>query len=64
MASTESAEAAYAKPVRIVKLGKDAAPLVKGGFVGYDEFKDFSPLFADNLDWITAAIAQSGGGSR
>ena len=45
------------RPVRSVKLGKEAAPLVKGGFVGYDEAKDFSWLFTPNFDWITTALA-------
>jgi len=40
------------RPVRIVKLPKEAAPLVKGGFVGYDEVKDFEWLFAENIQWI------------
>ncbi len=55
---------AYGKPVRIVKLGRDAAPLVKGGFVGYDEFKDFSHLFADNLEWMTLALQECGKGKQ
>jgi alpha-beta hydrolase superfamily lysophospholipase len=62
LSSEESAKAAYQRPVRIVKLGKDATPLIKGGFVGYDEFKDFTPLFAENLDWISATLDSFGGG--
>jgi pimeloyl-ACP methyl ester carboxylesterase len=42
------------RPVRIVKLPKEAAPLVKGGFVGADEVKDFNWLFAENANWIQA----------
>jgi Serine aminopeptidase, S33 len=42
------------RPVRIVKLPKEAAPLVKGGFVGADEVKDFNWLFAENAEWIQA----------
>jgi hypothetical protein len=49
-----TAASAYDRPVRIVKLDKRAAPLVKGGFVGYDEAKDFSWLFAPNAEWIAA----------
>jgi hypothetical protein len=56
LADEEQATAAYKRPVRIVELGKDAAPLVKGGFVGYDEFKDFTPIFAPNADWIERAV--------
>jgi alpha/beta superfamily hydrolase len=53
MIDDSTATMAYRRPVRIVKLDKQAAPLVKGGFVGYDEAKDFSWLFAPNSDWIT-----------
>jgi esterase/lipase len=49
-----TAASAYDRPVRIVKLDKRAAPLVKGGFVGYDEAKDFGWLFAPNAEWIAA----------
>ena len=42
------------RPVRVVKLPKEAAPLVKGGFVGADEVKDFDWLFAENAKWIQA----------
>jgi hypothetical protein len=42
------------RPVRVVKLPKEAAPLVKGGFVGADEVKDFNWLFAENAKWIQA----------
>jgi Serine aminopeptidase, S33 len=45
------------RPVRIVKLPKEAAPLVKGGFVGYDEVKDFDWLFQENADWIEGYVA-------
>jgi hypothetical protein len=64
LANEEDAAAAYERPVRIVKLSKDAAPLVKGGFVAYDEFKDFSPIFATNADWIEHTLITSGGRSR
>jgi hypothetical protein len=47
------AEARYQRPVRIVALGRDAVPLAKGGTPAHDEFKDFSGLFAPNLEWIT-----------
>jgi hypothetical protein len=45
------------KPVKIVPLGKNAAPLVKGGAVGHDEMKDFSWLFAPNFEWIAGVLA-------
>jgi alpha/beta superfamily hydrolase len=50
----------YDRPVRVIKLDRQAAPLVKGGFVGYDEAKDFNWLFSPNADWIAA----SAGGAR
>ena len=53
-----SAALAYSRPVRIVNLDRHAAPLVKGGFVGYDEAKDFNWLFAPNCVWITSAAHQ------
>jgi hypothetical protein len=53
----ESAKVAYGRPVKIVTLTKQAAPLVKGGNVGYDEAKDFSWLFAPNFEWIAANTA-------
>lgn len=42
------------KPVRVVKLPRGAAPLVRGGFVGYDEVKDFDWLFSEHAGWIEA----------
>ena len=63
MGSDESAATVYDRPVRIVKLGKEAAPLVKGGFVGYDEVKDFTWLFSQNSDWITSTSAMPKGRS-
>ncbi len=45
--------AAYRRPVRIVQLGKNAAPLVLGGLLnGFEESKDFSWLFVPNYEWI------------
>jgi hypothetical protein len=47
---------AYKKPVKIVKLGKEAAPLVKPHF-GNDETKDFSWLYSSNYEWVAGALA-------
>jgi hypothetical protein len=44
----------HERPVRVVKLPRSAAPLVKGGFVGYDEVKDFEWLFSENAGWVEA----------
>jgi hypothetical protein len=52
LANEAMAAANYSKPVRIVELRKNAAPLVKGGSAGYDEFRDFSWLFSENMDWL------------
>jgi Serine aminopeptidase, S33 len=52
-----SASATYNKPVRIINLGREASPLVRGGSVGYDEAKDFSWLFEENFAWIALAMA-------
>jgi len=54
MENEETASATYEKPVKIVKLSKEAVPLAKGGTPAHDEFKDFSWLFAPNLEWIVA----------
>ena len=56
--SEESAAATYNRPVRIVKLTREAAPLGKGGLVGHDDLKDFNWLYAPNRAWIAAAAAQ------
>jgi pimeloyl-ACP methyl ester carboxylesterase len=59
----ESAAQNYGRPVRIVKLTRDAAPLSKGGLVGYDDLKDFNWLYAPNREWIANAVAQLSKGS-
>jgi pimeloyl-ACP methyl ester carboxylesterase len=47
----------YRRPVRIVALGKNAAPLVLGGFLqGYEEGKDFNWLFAPEYQWIASSL--------
>jgi hypothetical protein len=60
--SEESAAQKYKRPVRIVKLTREAAPLAKGGLVGYDDLKDFDWLYAPNREWIAAAAAQTNKG--
>lgn len=45
------------KPVRSVPLSRKAAPLVKGGFVGYDEVKNFDWLFDAEASWIESQLA-------
>jgi len=58
------AREAYEKPVRLVKLGKEAIPLVKGGPAVADIPRDFSTLFAKNWSWLSAALALDAGGIR
>jgi pimeloyl-ACP methyl ester carboxylesterase len=55
----ESASQAYQRPVKIVKLTREAAPLAKGGLIGYDDLKDFTWLFAPNRDWIVREWVES-----
>lgn len=58
LASEEMAGRAYKRPVKIVKLTREAAPLGKGGLAGYDDLKDFGWLFAPNCEWISTVAAQ------
>lgn len=46
----------HGKPVRLVKFGRDAHALTMP-YVRFDEVKDLSPLYAENYDWITGALA-------
>jgi pimeloyl-ACP methyl ester carboxylesterase len=62
LASEEQAAHAYRRPVRIVKLTREAAPLAKGGLVGYDDLKDFGWLYEPNREWIEAISTQSAKG--
>jgi len=50
------------KPVRVVKLEKGAAPLVKGSSVEYEGIgKDFSWLYAENYEWIRSHYGRCDG---
>lgn len=57
LADEDGAALGHSKPVKVVALGKSAAPLVKGGAVGHDEMKDFGWLFSSNFEWIAAVSA-------
>jgi len=46
---------AYKRPVKVIRLGREAAPLVKP-YVGYDEVKDLSWLYASNFEWLAGAL--------
>ena len=57
MVSPNDPMASYRRPVRIVQLGKSAAPLVLGGLLlGFEEGKDFSWLFTPNYEWIASSL--------
>jgi alpha/beta superfamily hydrolase len=56
MRDDASARAEYKKPVRIIKLGREASPLVKAGTVADDRAKDFTWLFSENWQWIATSI--------
>lgn len=58
------ADRTYDRPVRIVKLGREAAPLTKYGEWGLDDVKDFTWLFAPNCEWIEVASTNSQKRSR
>jgi len=62
LANQEGAALQYKRPVRIVTLTSGAAPLAKGGLVGYHDPKDFSWLFAPNREWIAAFASHSSRG--
>jgi hypothetical protein len=62
LANEESAALHYKRPVRIVTLTREAAPLAKGGLVGYDDLKDFAWLFEPNRAWIAQAASQASRG--
>lgn len=47
--------AAYKRPVRTVRFGKDEASLVMP-YPRYDEQKDLSGLYSDNFKWVAGAL--------
>ena len=47
------------RPFKITRLGKEAAPLGRGGSVGYDDLKDFTWLFKPHFEWIAEAATKS-----
>jgi hypothetical protein len=61
--SEERATATYDRPVKVVRLTRDAAPLSKGGVVGYDDLKDFGWLYAPSGEWVASVAAQAGKGA-
>jgi alpha-beta hydrolase superfamily lysophospholipase len=61
MGDESSSWETYKKPVKIVKLGKDAAPLVKP-HLRYNEVKDLTWLYSCNFEWMAEALALQTGG--
>jgi hypothetical protein len=59
LGSENSSCEAHGKPVKIVKLGKEATPLVKPHF-GNDEAKDFNWLYSAHYAWVVEALALPG----
>ncbi len=55
---------ANARSLRIVPLGKEAAPLVKSGYLADEKPKDFTWLFSDNWDWIATNLRHSREGKQ
>jgi hypothetical protein len=56
MQDEDTARVAYERPVRIVKLGREAVPLINAGSVLHDKAKDLAWLFRENCEWITTSI--------
>lgn len=53
------------RPVRAVELSKHAAPLVRGSSDAYEAInKDFNALYAESLEWISAALGSRSGRSN
>jgi alpha/beta superfamily hydrolase len=55
----QSDPASSVRPVKSVKLTREASPLTKGGIVGYDDLKDFTWLYQPNRDWILNVATNS-----
>jgi hypothetical protein len=57
--SEQSTPDPHERTVKVTRLGKEAAPLAKGGSVGYDDLKDFTWLFQPHFEWIAEAATKS-----
>jgi hypothetical protein len=62
MKDEDRARAIYNRPVRVVTLGKEAIPLIKGGHAVTNEPRDYTSLFAKNWGWLADALETDGGG--
>jgi hypothetical protein len=56
MEDENSSHEAYKRPIKIVRLSKDAGPLIEP-YLGYNEVKDLSWLYSRNFDWVAEALA-------
>jgi Bacterial sugar transferase/Serine aminopeptidase, S33 len=61
MKDEANARVAYGRPVRVVTLGKDAVPLIQGGYVVTNEAKDFTRLFTENWNWVAGSLGYAQG---
>jgi alpha-beta hydrolase superfamily lysophospholipase len=64
MEDESRARAAYERPVRVIRLGNDAIPLIKGGPAVAAEVRNFTSLFGRNWDCLAAALGISAGGTH
>jgi alpha-beta hydrolase superfamily lysophospholipase len=65
MSDDQSAVAHYDRPVKVVVLGANAAPLAKKGMVGgAEEIKDLDWLYEANFDWMNEVIFRPQGVSQ
>lgn len=62
MEDETSAREIYKKPIKLIRLGKDAAPLVRP-HLRVNEVKDLGWLYAQNFNWIASALAIPAGGA-
>jgi hypothetical protein len=58
----EDANAKEDRPVRVCKLGRESAPLVKP-HVAYEDIKDLSSLYSDNFVWLANLLGIPAGGA-
>jgi pimeloyl-ACP methyl ester carboxylesterase len=63
MADEAMVSQSYDRPVKIVKLGKEAAPLVKPHLT-YDQVKYLGSLYDETFAWVAEALALAAGESH
>jgi hypothetical protein len=60
---TSAMPAGEKRPVRVSRLGREAAPLVKP-HVAYDEVKDLTSLYSENFAWLREVMTIPAGGPK